>query len=162
MGAFAMTSTQVLLTAGGYPKGILGWRRRSTNAALIEQVNDTASILVINSGTVAVPIWLPTLTDEHEQESAMCWFSRRGTMPSVYREIAIGKKVKSFYLSVTTYERDVAAANLKLLKLILENNRLALLALYPHDPHAIDLHITLFGVALVDVQKLQDYLQLVL
>lgn len=155
MGAFAMTATQALLAAGGEPKGWMWGRRRTTSAALIEQLDSAAPILVIDPRTVAVPLWLPEPAGETELKAAKSWWSGRGPMPSSYRNLIQGTAVKCCDASVKAFEREAAGATLEVIGSLLENPRLALLALHPHDPDAMGLHITLYGVELVDAEKLR-------
>ena len=158
MGAFAMTATQVLLGAGRKSQGWLFGKHRPTTAALIGQEHGNAPILVLDAGTVAVPLWLPPLTDEQESVLAKKWWSGNGTMPKVYRNLVRGKAVPSAHPSVKAYERDAVGATLEVVEALLENPRLALLALHPHDPDAMGLHITLYGVKILDQEQLQlDY-----
>ena len=156
MGAFAMTATQVLLGTGGKQNGYLWSSCRSTSTALIEKMYDSAPILVLSKRTVAIPLWLPEWSSEAELKAAKDWFSKAGPMPSAFRNLIKGKEVNSYDPSVKSFEREAVASTLEVIDNLLINPRLALLALHPHDPDAMGLHITLFGVELVDDEKLQQ------
>jgi len=156
MGAFAMTATQVLLGAGGGQNDKLWGSCRPTSSALIEQMYDSAPILVLNERTVAVALWLPELIDDAELKAAKNWYSKSGSMPTTYQNIINGKKVTSYDPSMKAFERDAVGATLEVIDALLKNPRLALLALHPLDPDAMGLHITLFGVELLDNKKLQQ------
>jgi hypothetical protein len=158
MGAFAMTATQVLLGTGGKPQGSIWGSCRATSTALIEKMHDSAPILVLNERTVAIALWLPELPDDIELEATKNWYSKAGPMPTAFRNRIKGKEVKSYDPSINAFERDAVASTLEVIDNLLDNPRLALLALHPHDPDAMGLHITLFGVELLDDQKLkQEY-----
>lgn len=158
MGAFAMTATQVLVGAGRKSRGWLFGKHRQTTAALIEQEHGNAPILVLNAETIAVPLWLPSISTELESTEVKRWWSGRGAMPEAYRNLMKGKSVSSAHSSVKAFERDAAGATLEVVDAVLENPRLALLALHPHDPDAMGLHITLYGVELLEPNRLQlDY-----
>lgn len=156
MGAFAMTATQVLLGTGGKQNGYFWGSCRSTSTALIEKMHDSAPILVLSERTVAIPLWLPEWSSEAELKAAKDWFSKAGPMPSAFRNLIKGKEVNSYDPSVKSFEREAVASTLEVIDNLLNNPRLALLALHPHDPDAMGLHITLFGVELVDDEKLQQ------
>ena len=66
--------------------------------------------------------------------------------------------VPAAHSSVKAFERDAVGATLEVVEALLENPRLALLALHPYDPDAMGLHITLYGVELLAPERLQpDY-----
>jgi hypothetical protein len=155
MGAFAMTATQVLLGTGGKQYGYMWSSSRATSTALIEKMHDSAPILVLNERIIAIPLWLPQLTGD-ELKAKKNWCSKAGPMPAVYRNLIEGKEVNSYDSSVKSFERDAVASTLEVIDNLLNNPRLALLALHPHDPDAMGLHISLFGVELVDDEKLQQ------
>jgi hypothetical protein len=155
MGAFAMTATQVLLGTGGKPQGSIWGSCRATSTALIEKMHDSAPILVLNERTVAIALWLPELPDDIELEATKNWYSKAEPMPTAFRNRIKGKEVKSYDPSINAFERDAVASTLEVIDNLLDNPRLALLALHPHDPDAMGLHITLFGVELLDDQKLK-------
>jgi hypothetical protein len=158
MGAFAMTATHALLGAGRKPRGWFFGRHRPTAAALIGQEQGNAPILVLDAGTVAVPLWLPSLTDQQEAAVAQRWWSGNGPMPEAYRNLVRGEAVPAAHSSVKAFERDAVGTTLEVVEALLENPRLALLALHPYDPDAMGLHITLYGVELLAPERLQpDY-----
>lgn len=156
MGAFAMTATQVLLGTGGKQNGYFWGSFRPTSTALIEKMHDSAPILVLSERTIAIPLWLPELSSDIELKAAKDWFSKAGPMPTAFRNLIKGKEVNSYDPSMKSFEREAVASALEVIDNLLNNPRLALLALHPHDPDAMGLHITLFGVELVDDEKLQQ------
>lgn len=156
MGAFAMTATQVLLGTAGKQHGYMWGSHRETSTALIEKRDESAPILVLNERTIAIPLWLPELTNDAELEAKKNWCSKAVPMPTAFRNLMKGKQVNSYDPSIKAFERDSVASTIEVIDHLLYNPRLALLALHPHDPDAMGLHITLFGVELVDDQKLQQ------
>lgn len=155
MGAFAMTATQALLASGGRPRGRLWKRHRRTYAALLEQVHDAPPILVIDPQTVAVPLWLPEPRREQDRAAVGRWLTGRGSLPAAYRDIVAGEEVRSAEPSVRARERGADGAVLEVVGALLDNRRLALLALHPCDPDAMGLHITLFGIELLEPGRLE-------
>jgi len=133
-GAFAMTAPQALVASGTAARG-LAWRRhRRTVAALVEGAPDAPPILVLDRGTVAVAVLLPR---EGSDEDRLIAGDRVAGTPGTVRE------------------RDPDGALVETVRAAVASGRLAILALHPHDPDAMGLHITLFGVTLLGAAELQ-------
>lgn len=157
MGAFAMTATEALAASAGPLEGHFWRRHRKTYAALIEAKAGAAPIFVLGRETVAIPLMLPML-QETQMESLRNWLFGKASMPEPYRAIAAGLEVRSGDPAVRAYERSADGALLELADAVLQSKRLALLALHPRDPDAMGLHVTLFGVDIVEPDQLQkDY-----
>ncbi|SFK71573.1 hypothetical protein [Methylocapsa palsarum] len=154
MGAFAMTATRVLLAAGGAPQGLLWRRRRKTGAAMLEETEAGAPILVISREIVAVPIALPCLETHDECAAAMRWLRGYGATPRRYRELIDGQALNCVEPNVRACEQTRDGALLMVLGNVLKRKKLALLALHPCDPDAMGLHITLFGTQILEPKRL--------
>lgn len=158
MGAFAMTATQALLASGGPPRGYLWWHLRKTYAAMLEETGDASPILVINRETVALPLLLPPPVNQQEHAIIARWLRGVGSMPLRYRELVKGEDVRCFDPHATARERAAEGALLEVIDCAIRSKKLALLALHPHDPDAMGLHITLFGVEVLRPERVAtDY-----
>jgi len=158
MGAFAMTATQALVASGGAPRGCLWWRRLEPFAAMLDATGGAPPILVLDRETVAVSVMLPKPYGEDERAEAEHWLAGTGRMPEMFRTIAAGHEVRCADPRVRARERSADGAILEVVDAVLRSGKLALLALHPHDPDAMGLHITLFGVEIVSPQRLEtDY-----
>jgi hypothetical protein len=146
MGAFAHTATQALVATGGPPEGRLWRRHRRSFAAMLEQRGEAPPLLVLNRETVAIALLLPRPKRSGEAELASRWLSGSGAMPAYYRELIEGTEIGGGDPGVRMRETAAAGAVLATLAAVLATRRLAVLALHPHDPDAMGLHITLFGV----------------
>lgn len=155
MGAFAMTATQILLGSGGALQGRFDKRHRKTFAAMLDQMHATPPILVVDHQTVAVPLLLPKPENMAEQTVLERWLSGYGAMPEFCRTIMMGKVVSSADSSILARERSAVGAILEIIDAILISRRLAILAMNPHNPDAMALHITLFGTELVAPEQLR-------
>ena len=158
MGAFAMTATQALLASGGPARGYLWWHRRRTYAAMLEGNAGALPILVVDRETVAVPLLLPPPTNRQERAAIGRWLGGRGGMPLRYREIVAGEEVHCAEPHVHARERGADGALLEVVDCAIRSKKLALLALHPHDPDAMGLHITLFAVDVLEAEVVEkDY-----
>jgi hypothetical protein len=158
MGAFAMTATRAFVASGGAPYGPLWRRRRRTFAAVIEKTEGASPILVLDRGTVAVALVLPKPFGEHERMAVEDWFAGTAPMPEMFRTLVSGQEVRCADSWVKARERSADGAILEVVDAALHSRKLALLALHPHDPDAMGLHMTLFGVELLSPQRLEiDY-----
>lgn len=146
MGAFAMTATQALLASGGPPRGYLWWHRRKTFAAMLEESGGAPPIMVIDRETVAVPLLLPTLENHQDRGSVERWLRGHGDMPASYQSLVAGEDLHCWDSYTRACERCADGALLEVADCAIRSKKLALLALHPHDPDAMGLHITLFGV----------------
>ena len=155
MGAFAMTATQALLASGGPPRGHLWWHRRKTYAAMQEAVDDALPILVLDRETVAVPLLLPPPNNPQERAAIDRWLAGHGGMPLHYREIVAGEDVCCAEPYVHARERSADGALLEVADCVVRSKKLALLALHPHDPDAMGLHITLFAVEVLEAEHVE-------
>jgi hypothetical protein len=152
MGAFAMTATQALLGSGGKLQG-KAWRRyRRTHAAVTVQVGEIMPIMVLNDQTVALPLLLPVL----ESEPTCIWPLGTQAMPDAYRRMMEGEEVRCYSHGVHASERSADGSLISVLVAIRQSRKLAVLALHPHDPDAMGLHITLFDVGFLEPQQVKN------
>jgi len=156
MGAFAMTSLRALLAAGSAPRGLLWWRRRKTFAAMLDETAGVLPIMVISHQTVAVPMLLPLPNSRTGRDAAMRWLLGRGVMPVFYRELVVGEEVNCAQPNMRAREQRRHGALLELLECVIKSRKLALLALHPHDPDAMGLHITLFATQILEPRRLEE------
>lgn len=158
MGAFAMTATQVLVASGGARRGRL-WRcHRQTYAAVVEQTADASPIVVLDHQTVAVHILLPRPKRQGEHGAVNLWLAGGDPMPEYYRNIVAGDEVRCVDPTVHARLRSADGAILEVAAAAVGSKRLTLLALHPHDPDAMGLHITLFAVEALGPERLErDY-----
>ncbi|MCI0466086.1 MAG: hypothetical protein L0Y57_03630, partial [Beijerinckiaceae bacterium] len=158
MGAFAMTATQALLASGGPPRGILWRRHRKTSAAMLEECAGAPQILVIGRQTAAIPLLLPA-PNNHKEAAAICrWLSGQAEMPMRYRGLVDGEEINCAEPHARARARAADGALLEVVECAIRSKKLALLALHPHDPDAMGLHITLFGVEVRAPEALEkDY-----
>ena len=155
MGAFAMTATQALLASGGPPRGYLWWRRRKTYAAMVEEIAGAPPIMVIDRETVAVPLLLPPPANQHDRTAIRRWLGGHGSMPLRYREFVAGEEVHCAEPHALARERGADGALLEVVDCAIRSKKLALLALHPHDPDAMGLHITLFAVEVLAPEQVE-------
>lgn len=154
MGAFAMTATQAMLGAGGSAP-IPGWRPyRRTYAAAITQSGDIMPIWVLNQQTLAIPLLLPALNGIADEMAIKRWLDGASPMPNRYKALVKGEAVRCHNPYVQVYERSVDGSVLALLEAVRQSRKLAVLALHPHDPDAMGLHMTLFGIAFLSSLQL--------
>jgi hypothetical protein len=147
MGAFAMTASMAALGAGHGAHGRLWSRRRKTCAAMLDA--DAAGgppIVVIDAQTVAIPMLLPRPHDKSEGVAVARWLGGQGPMPARYHDLARGGEVPCWEAGSRAYTRSAQGALLELIDAVVQSHKLAVLALHPHDPDAMGLHITLFHV----------------
>ncbi len=146
MGAFAATAPQAVLAAGGEARGRFWARRRKTCAAVLENPQGPPPLIVLNPGTVAVALCLPRLKRRGEAEQAARWLYGLTPMPAYFREVIDGESMSGPSAQVSARQSSAAGQVLEILDAALSQRRLAVLALHPHDPDAMGLHITLFGI----------------
>jgi hypothetical protein len=158
MGAFAMTATQAMLGAGGSGP-IPGWRAyRRSYAAVVAQTGAIMPIWVLNNQTVAIPLLLPELKGMVDNTSVNRWLGGQKPMPNSYKQIVNGEEVRCHNHHVQAYERSVDGSVLEVIDAVRHTRKLAVLALHPHDPDAMGLHITLFGITFLNpIQLAIDY-----
>ncbi|NJD07411.1 MAG: hypothetical protein FIA97_13070 [Methylococcaceae bacterium] len=154
MGAFAQTATQVVIGTGGQPRGWLWNRHRRSVAAVVEQRGEAPPLLVLNPETVAVALMLPRPKRAGEADEASRWLSGAGPMPTYFRELIEGTEIGGGTPGIRMREASAAGALLATLEAILTSRRLAALATHPHDPDAMGLHLTLFGVEVIAPDEL--------
>ena len=150
MGAFAMTAMQALLPSGGPPRGHLWWHRRQTCAAIVEERAGAPPIIVIDRETVALPLLLPRPNNRREWAAIGRWLTGGGGMPSRYQELVAGEDVHCAEPRARACERGADGALLEVVDCAIRTKKLALLALHPHDPDAMGLHITLLAVEVLE------------
>ena len=79
-------------------------------------------------------------------------------MPWSYRERAAGEPVRCATPGARARRRSAAGALIEVADAVRRTGKLAILALHPHDPDAMGLHITLFGTQIVTPEVLEaDY-----
>ncbi len=147
MGAFAMTATMAALGGGQPARGHLWSRRRKTCAAMLDA--DAAGgppIIVIDARTVGIPMLLPRPRDKSEGVAIARWLGGNGPMPERYRDLVRGEEAPCREAGARAYVRSAQGALLELIDTIARSRELAVLALHPHDPDAMGLHVTLFDV----------------
>jgi hypothetical protein len=67
-------------------------------------------------------------------------------MPGRYRDLVRGEEVPCWEAGARAYARSAQGALLELIDTVVYSRKLAVLALHPHDPDAMGLHVTLFDV----------------
>lgn len=156
MGAFAMTASHVLLAAGGAPRGLLWWRKRKVFAAMQGEIAGLSPIFVLSHQTLAVPILLPLPSRQAGRDATKDWLAGRGVMPLFYRDLVDGEEVNCAEPKVRARERGRDGALLEVLDCVIQSGRLALLALHPHDPDAMGLHVTMFAAQIFEPGQLES------
>jgi len=152
MGAFAMTATQAVLGSGGAPQGKIWSRQRRTHAAVTTQIGEVMPIMVLNDQTLALPMLLPVLDSGTNHN----WPLGRQAQPKTYRLLAAGEEIRGHGHGVRTFERSAEASLITVIAAAKQSRKLAVLALHPHDPDAMGLHITLFDVGFLEAQQLKN------
>jgi hypothetical protein len=154
MGVFAATATQALIASGGNPKGRLWRRHRRTYSAMLEQSGNALPIVVIDRQSIALPLFLPRPKRQGEAAAVSRWLSGSDSMPNYYRDMVAGNAIRCEEPRVKAREQTAVGAVLETMNAALASRRLAILALHPHDPDAMGLHITLFGIEILTPERL--------
>ncbi len=158
MGAFAMTATLALLGSGGKCRGRLWGRHRLPHTAMVEEAGGASPVIVLDRQSVAVPLLLPAPHGVDTVADIERWLSGRRAMPRSYRSRIAGEKVPCATPKARATRRGAAAALIELADAVQHTGKLAILALHPHDPDAMGLHITLFGTQVLSPEALEaDY-----
>jgi hypothetical protein len=158
MGAFAMTAKMALIGSGGLPSGRLWGRRRPVYASMLEETAGALPIIVINRETAAVPFLLPQPSNRTDYIAVGRWLTGHGSMPLLYRNLVAGDEVRCAERGVRARIRTADGALLEVVDAVTNSRKLAVLALHPHDPDAMALHITLFDTQVLTPKFLgQDY-----
>jgi hypothetical protein len=158
MGVFAMTATLALLGCGGKLSGHLWAKHRPVHAAMVEEAGGAPPIVVLGRQSVAVPLLLPAPSGRETERDIDQWLSGQGAMPQSYRACVAGEVAPCGTPGARARRRRAAAALIELAGAIRHTGKLAVLALHPHDPDAMGLHITLFGAQAVSAEALEaDY-----
>jgi hypothetical protein len=158
MGVFAMTAELALLSCGGKSRGFLWRRRRRVSVAMVEEVDGAPPILVLDHQSAAVPLLLPAPSGADTTRAIDLWLAGKGDMPQGYRQIVAGDELRCATPGARTRRRSGVAALVELADALREADKLAILALHPRDPDAMGLHVTLFGVEIIDPEQLAcDY-----
>ncbi|MBG0791988.1 hypothetical protein IYY11_00500 [Methylocystis sp. H62] len=158
MGVFAMTAETALLGCAAEPDGFLFRRTRPVCAAMVEDVNSAPPILVLDHQSVAVPLLLPTPRGDDPTRAIDFWLAGRNDMPNSYKQLVAGDEIRCATPRARARRRSAVAALIELADAVRKTKRLAILALHPRDPDAMGLHITLFGVELINPDQLaHDY-----
>jgi hypothetical protein len=158
MGAFAMTATGVLAATSGSPTGVLFGRRRPTVAAMLSGHCDTgaAPIVVLSGEAVALAVFLPSWDSPTAAEEVARWVGGQGPLPSHYADLESGVRVAGDEGVPRTRVRHRAGSAIGMVGAALRSCHLSLLALHPHDPDAMGLHLTLFAVEALDADALEE------
>jgi hypothetical protein len=154
MGAFAVTAKMAFVCSGDAPRGWLWGRRRRVHAAMLEEIAGAPPIIVIDRQTVALPLLLPEPATEAAEVEA--WLAGRKPMPGFYRAIAAGEEVRCAERRARARRRGADGALIELTDAVLQSGKLAILALHPHDPDAMGLHITLFGTQALEADRVEE------
>ena len=147
MGAFAMTATMAALGGGHPARGCLWSCRRKSCAAMLDaEAAGGAPLIVIDAQTMGIPMLLPRPRDKSEAVAIARWLGGKGPMPGRYRDLVRGENVPCWEAGARAYARSAQGALLELIDTVVSSRKLAVLALHPHDPDAMGLHVTLFDV----------------
>jgi len=158
MSAYAATATLALLGCGGKSRGRLWGRHRPLCAAMVEEADGAPPVIVLDRQIVAVPLALPQPTGLDRVRDIGRWLSGRLPMPWTYKELAAGEPVRCTTPGARARRRGAAGALIELADAVRHTGKLAILALHPHDPDAMGLHITLFGTQILSPEALEaDY-----
>jgi hypothetical protein len=159
MGAYAATATVAFLGSGGKCRGHLWGKHRPVCAATVEaEAQGAPPIAVLGNQSVAVPLMLPAPAGLEALKDIDQWLSGQGPMPRSYRERAAGEPVRCATPGARARRRGATGALIELADAVRRTGKLAILALHPHDPDAMGLHITLFGTQIVSPNALEaDY-----
>ena len=159
MSAYAATATVAFLGSGGKCRGRLWGKHRPLYAATVEaEALGAPPIAVLGNQIVAIPLLLPAPAGLEAVKDIDRWLSGRGPMPRSYRERAAGEPVRCVTPGARARRRGATGALIEVADAVLRTGKLAILALHPHDPDAMGLHITLFGTQIVSPKALEaDY-----
>jgi hypothetical protein len=159
MSAYAATATVAFLGSGGKFRGHLWGKHRPLYAATLEaEAQGAPPIAVLGNQTVAIPLMLPAPAGLEAVKDIDLWLSGRGPMPRSYRERAAGEPVRSVTPGARARRRGATGALIEVADAVRRTGKLAILALHPHDPDAMGLHITLFGAQIISPKALEaDY-----
>src|SRR5208337_618433 len=83
------------------------------------------------------------------------WLGGQDSMPLRYRELVAGEEVHCAEPHALARERGADGALLEVVDCVVRSKKLALLALHPHDPDAMGLHITLFAVEVLEAEHVE-------
>jgi hypothetical protein len=155
MGAFAASAELALLACGGKRSGFLWGARRQLLTASIEAAGGAGPVAVLDHQSVAVPLMLPAPSGRETAGDIERWLSGQGAMPPGYRKLAAGEKQHCASPGARARRRSATAALIELADNIAHTGKLAILALHPHDPDAMGLHITLFGTQILSPEALE-------
>jgi hypothetical protein len=156
MGVFAITATQAVLAAGARASKLRA--HRAVRMTMNPAIDGAHPILALDHQSVATPLYLPTPSDEGEYHTLTRWLTAHGPAPLSYQRAMTGDEMRCAQGGALARRRTTAGSMLDLADAALRSQRLAILALHPHDPDAMGLHITLFGVEALTLDALvQDY-----
>lgn len=158
MGAFAMTAKMAALSAGAAPRRTSWARRRRVALAMAQTQGAAPPILVLDHQTVATPLFLPKPQDDKGRRALTRWLAGRGPMPPCCRKLVEGDEMRCAERGARATRRSGLGAMLEVSGAALQSRKLAILALHPHDPDAMGMHITLFGVEALAAEEMErDY-----
>ncbi len=149
MGAYAATAELAFLACGGKRRGLLWGTHREVHTAAVEEAAGAPPVAVLDHQSVAVPLLLPAPSGRETVADIGRWLSGRAEMPRSYRRYAAGQKVPCAIPGARARRRTAAGTLIELADVLRHTGKLAILALHPHDPDAMGLHITLFGAQIL-------------
>lgn len=158
MGVFAMTAKLALLGSAGAPSG-WSWRRsRPVFAAMVEEADGAPPVIVLDHQTVAVPLLLPAPAGAEVETAIDRWLADGGPMPPAYRRLVDGDEIHCAIRGARARRRTAVGALIEVVDAARNGGKLAILALNPHDPDAMGLHITLFATQALKPEAVErDY-----
>ena len=131
---------------------------RAVRMTMSPAIDDARPILVLDHQSVATPLYLPAPFDEGEHHALTRWLAAHGPAPSSYQRAMAGEETRCSQRGALARRRTTAGSMLDVADAALRSQKLAILALHPHDPDAMGLHITLFSVeALTPDALVKDY-----
>jgi hypothetical protein len=155
MGAFAATAELALLACGGKRRGLLWGARRQLHTAAAEAAGGAGPVAVLDRQSAAIPLLLPQPSGREAASDIERWLSGNGRMPGSYRRLATGETLPSAITGASARRRSATGALIELADNIRHTGKLAILALHPHDPDAMGLHITLFGTQILSPEAME-------
>ena len=99
-------------------------------------IDDARPILVLDHQSVATPLYLPAPFDEGEHHALTRWLAAHGPAPSSYQRAMAGEEMRCSQRGALARRRTTAGSMLDVADAALRSQKVAILALHPHDPDA--------------------------